>query len=53
MLNTIWILAVVLVVLWALGLATSFTAGGLIHVLLVAAIVAVLARIIMGRRILT
>jgi len=51
MLNLIWVVAVVLVVLWALGLATTYTAGGLIHVLLVLAIVAVLARIIMGRRV--
>ncbi len=51
MLNLIWVVAVVFVVLWALGLATAYTAGGLIHVLLVLAIVAVLARIIMGRRV--
>ena len=51
MLNLIWVVAVVLVVLWALGLATTYTSGGLIHVLLVLAIVAVLARIIMGRRV--
>jgi hypothetical protein len=42
--------AVVLVVLWVLGLATSYTMGGLIHALLVLAIVAVIARIVMGRR---
>jgi len=53
MLNAIWVVAVVLVVLWALGLATSFTAGGLIHILLVLAIVAVLLRVIMGRRVLS
>jgi len=52
MLNIISILAVVLVVLWGLGLATSFTAGGLIHILLVLAIVAVLLRVIMGRRVI-
>ena len=40
---------VVLLVLWALGLATSYTAGGLIHVLLVIAIIVVLVRIIQGR----
>jgi hypothetical protein len=51
MLNLVWAVAVVLVLLWALGLATSYTMGGLIHVLLILAIVAVLARIIMGRRI--
>jgi hypothetical protein len=44
-------LVVVLVVLWILGLATSYTIGGLIHVLLVVAIVAVLLRVIQGRRV--
>ncbi|MGB8331397.1 MAG: lmo0937 family membrane protein [Polyangiales bacterium] len=50
MLNLIWLVAVILVVLWVLGLATSYTMGGLIHVLLVLAIVAVLVRVILGRR---
>jgi hypothetical protein len=40
---------IVLLVLWLLGLATSFTAGGLIHVLLVIAIIVVLLRVIQGR----
>ena len=44
-------LVLVLVVLWILGLATSYTMGGLIHILLVLAIVAVLVRVIQGRRI--
>ena len=39
----------VLVVLWLLGLTTSYTAGGLIHVLLVLAIISVLVRVIQGR----
>jgi hypothetical protein len=51
MLNLIWVIAIILVVLWAVGLATSFTAGGLIHVLLALAVIAVLARIILGRRV--
>jgi len=51
MLNVIWIVAVILVVLWGVGLATTYTMGGLIHVLLLLAVIAVLARIIMGRRI--
>jgi hypothetical protein len=51
MLNLIWAIAVVFVVLWGLGLATAYTAGGLIHILLVLAIIAVLARIILGRRV--
>ena len=51
MLNLISVVAVVLVVLWGLGLATAYTMGGFIHILLVLAIVAVLARIILGRRV--
>jgi hypothetical protein len=47
MLETI---AVVLVLLWLLGFATSYTMGGLIHVLLVIAVVVVLVRVIQGRR---
>lgn len=43
-------IAVILVVLWLLGYATSYTMGGLVHVLLVIAIVAVLVRVIQGRR---
>jgi hypothetical protein len=42
-------LLIVLVVLWALGLATSYTIGGLIHVLLLIAIVVVLLRVINGQ----
>lgn len=44
--------AVILLVLWALGLVTSYTIGGFIHILLVVAVVAVLIRIIQGRRVL-
>jgi hypothetical protein len=47
----LWTIAVILLVLWALGLVTSFTMGGFIHVLLVIAIVVVLLRVIQGRRI--
>jgi hypothetical protein len=43
-------IAIVLLVLWALGLITSFTMGGLVHILLVAAVVVVLVRVIQGRR---
>ncbi len=49
----IYTIAVVLLVLWALGLITSFSMGGLIHILLVAAVVMVLVRVIQGRKILT
>ena len=45
----LYTIAVVLVILWLLGLVSSYTIGGLIHVLLVIAIVVVLLRIIGGR----
>lgn len=48
----LWTLVVVLVVLWALGMVSSYTMGGLIHVLLVIAVVVVLLRVIQGRRVL-
>jgi hypothetical protein len=47
----LWTIAVVLLVLWLLGLVTAFTMHGFIHVLLVLAVVSVLIRIIQGRRI--
>jgi hypothetical protein len=43
-------IALVLLVLWALGLVTSYTVGGFIHILLVAAVVLILVRVIQGRR---
>jgi Family of unknown function (DUF5670) len=46
----LYTIAVILVILWLLGFVTSYTMGGLIHVLLVIAIVLVLLRIISGRR---
>jgi len=46
----LWTIAVILMVLWLLGLVSSYTMGGFIHVLLVIAIVVVLVRIIQGRR---
>ena len=49
----IWTIAVVLLVLWALGLVTSYTLGGFIHILLVAAVVLVLVRVIQGRKVLS
>lgn len=45
-----WTIAVILVVLWLLGLVSSYTMGGFIHILLVIAIVVVLVRVIQGRR---
>lgn len=48
----LWTIVVILLVLWLLGLVSSYTMGGMIHVLLVVAIVVVLVRVIQGRRIL-
>lgn len=48
----LWTLIVVLVVLWALGLTTSYTAGGVIHVLLVVALVVLIIRLLQGRKLL-
>jgi len=48
----LWTIAVVLLILWALGLVTSYTMGGFIHILLVIAIIVVLVRLIRGRPIL-
>ncbi|HVT10533.1 MAG: lmo0937 family membrane protein [Polyangia bacterium] len=47
----LWTIALILLVLWALGLVSSVTMGGFIHLLLVAAIVLVLIRVIQGRRV--
>jgi hypothetical protein len=47
----LWTIAVILLVLWALGFFTAHAMGGFIHILLVAAIVMVLVRVIQGRRI--
>ncbi len=46
----LYTIAVVLVILWLLGLVTSYTMGGLIHILLVIAIVVILLRVISGRK---
>jgi len=48
----LWTIAVILLVLWGLGLVTSYTIGGYIHVLLVMAMIVVLIRLIQGRRVL-
>ena len=45
----LWTIAVLMLVLWALGLVTSYTMGGFVHILLVAAIVLVAVRLIQGR----
>ena len=46
----LWTIFFIFLVLWLLGLVTSYTMGGLIHILLVLAIVVVLIRVIQGRR---
>jgi hypothetical protein len=46
----LWTIFVILLILWALGLMTSYTMGGFIHILLVIAIVVVLIQVIQGRR---
>ena len=46
----LWTIAIVLLVLWGLGLVSSYTIGGFIHILLVIAIIVVLLNIIQGRR---
>ena len=45
----LWTIAVLLLILWLLGMVTSYTLGGFIHILLVLAVVAVLIRLIQGR----
>jgi asparagine N-glycosylation enzyme membrane subunit Stt3 len=45
----LWTIAVLLLILWLLGMVSSYTLGGFIHILLVLAVVAVLIRIIQGR----
>lgn len=48
----LWTVAVILFVLWGLGLVTSYTLGGFIHILLILAVVTVAIRVIQGRRVL-
>ena len=46
----LWTICVILLVLWALGMVSSYTMSGLIHILLVVAVIIVLLRVIQGRR---
>ncbi len=46
----LWTLALILLVLWLLGIVSSYTAGGLIHILLVVALVVIVIRMLQGRR---
>lgn len=47
----LWTIAVILLILWLLGMITSYTVGGLVHLLLVIAIVVIVMRIIRGRKV--
>ena len=49
----LWTIFVILLALWLLGMVTSYTLGGFIHILLIAAIAAVLIRVIQGRKPIT
>jgi hypothetical protein len=46
----LWTICVILIVLWLLGMVTAYTMGGMIHILLVIAIIVVLVRVIQGRK---
>lgn len=48
----LWTICVILIVLWLLGIVTAYTMGGLIHILLVIAVIVVLVRVIQGRKVL-
>jgi len=48
----LWTIAVVLVILWLLGLITSFTLGGFIHVLLVIAVIVIIIRLVQGKKVI-
>ena len=47
----LWTICIILLVLWALGMVTSYTAAGLIHILLVLAVVVMIIRLMQGRRV--
>ncbi|MBV9886139.1 MAG: lmo0937 family membrane protein [Acidobacteria bacterium] len=46
----LWTIAVILIILWLVGMVSSYTLGGFVHILLVLAIIVVLIRVIQGRR---
>lgn len=48
--NMLWTIVLILLVMWLLGLTTAYTAGGLIHVLLVVALVIIVVRLLQGRK---
>lgn len=49
--DLLWTIAVILLILWLLGMVSSYTLGGFVHILLVLAVVVVLIRVIQGRRV--
>jgi hypothetical protein len=49
--DLLWTIAIILLILWLLGLVTSYTVGGFIHILLVLAIVVIIIRLLQGRRV--
>ena len=51
--DLIWTVAIILLVLWVLGMVSSYTIGGFIHILLVVAVIVLLVRLIQGRRMRT
>jgi hypothetical protein len=52
-LNLLWLVAIVLLLMWALGMVTSYTINGFIHILLVVALIVVLIRVIQGRKLVS
>ncbi len=47
----LWTLAIILLILWLIGLVTNYTLGGLIHILLVLAVIVLIVRLLQGRRV--
>lgn len=48
--DLLWTIAIILMILWLLGMVSSYTLGGFVHILLVLAIIVILIRVIQGRR---
>lgn len=48
--DLLWTVAIILVILWLLGMVSSYTLGGFVHILLVLAVIVILIRVIQGRR---
>ncbi len=48
----LWTIVLILLLMWLLGIVTSYTVGGLVHILLVVALIVVVVRLIQGRRVL-